>query len=113
MSEIITQLILFLLLQHWLFTSVIEKRKSTSPNTIQVKNWQTTISIAEKLDIINRLEKGEQIVDIWHSVRLTDSSIHTICDNVDRFIESAKSETKMVCVESLLQYYWNVPYQKL
>ena len=86
-----------------------EKRKSTSPNTIQVKNRQTTISIAEKLDIINRLEKGEQIVDIWHSVRLADSSIRTICDNVDRFIESAK----MVSVESVPQYYWNEPYQKL
>ena len=78
-----------------------EKRKSASPNTIKVKNRQTTVSIAEKLDIINRPEKGEQIVDIWHSVRLADSSIHTICDNVDRFIENAKSEPKVVCVESL------------
>ena len=90
-----------------------EKRKSTSPSTIQVKNQQTTISIAEKLDIINRLEKCEQIVDIWHSVRLADSSMHTVCDNIDRFIESTKSEPEMVYVESLLPYYWIEPYQKL
>ena len=71
------------------------------------------ISIAEKLDIINWLEKGEQIVDIWHSVRLAHSTIHTICDSVVGFIESAKSECKVVCVASLPQYYWNEPYQKL
>jgi len=64
-----------------------------------VKNRQTTIGIAEKLEIINRLEKGEQIVDIWHSARLAHSSIHTICDNVDRFIESAKSEPTTVLLE--------------
>jgi len=31
---------------------VIQKRKSTSPSAIQVKNWQVTISIEEKLDIL-------------------------------------------------------------
>ena len=86
-----------------------EKRKSASPNTIQVENWQTTIGTAVKLDIINQPVKGEQIVDIWHSVRLADNNIHTICDIVDRFIDSAKSEPKVVCVESLPQYYWNEP----
>jgi hypothetical protein len=40
-----------------------EKRKSASPSEIQVKNQWKTIGIEEKLDIINRLEKGERIVD--------------------------------------------------
>jgi hypothetical protein len=36
-----------------------EKRKSTSPSAIQVKNWRETISTEEKLDVISQLEKGE------------------------------------------------------
>jgi len=35
-----------------------EKRKSTSPGAIQVKNWHKTIDSEEELDIINGLEKG-------------------------------------------------------
>jgi len=41
-----------------------EKHKSTLPSVIQVKNWWKTIGTEEKLDIINQLEKGEQIVYI-------------------------------------------------
>ena len=40
------------------FLTVSEKCKSTSLSAIQVKNWQTTISTEEKLDI-SQLEKGE------------------------------------------------------
>jgi hypothetical protein len=36
-----------------------EKRKSTFPNAIQVKNHQETISTEEKLDVISQLEKGK------------------------------------------------------
>ena len=54
-----------------------------------------TISITEKLDITCQLEKGEQIVDIWHNVRFTHSSVHTICENADRITESAKSGTEV------------------
>jgi IS30 family transposase len=72
-----------------------EKHKSTSPSTIQVKNWQEAISSKEKLDVISWLEKGEWIVDICHNVRLTYSSVHTVCDNADRVTESAKSGTKV------------------
>ena len=57
-----------------------------------------TICIAEKLDITCQLEKGEQIVDIWHNVRFIHSSIHTICDNTD--------SNKVV---SLPQSYLNEP----
>jgi len=72
-------------------TKMSEKHKSTSPSAIQVKNWWETISTEEKLDVISWLEKGEQIVDICHNVKLTHSSVHTICDNAGRITESAKS----------------------
>ena len=36
-----------------------EKRKSTSPSAIQLKNWRMTISTKEILDIISRLEKDK------------------------------------------------------
>jgi hypothetical protein len=49
--------------------------KSTSLSAIQVKNWQTVVSMEEKLDVISRLELSEWIVDIWHNVRFTHSSI--------------------------------------
>jgi hypothetical protein len=60
-----------------------------------VKNWQKTIGIEEKLDIISRLEKRERTVDICHNVGLTHSSVHTIRDNADRIKESVKSRTKV------------------
>ena len=72
-----------------------EKHKSTPPSAIQVKDWQETISTEEKLDVISWLEKGERIVDICHNVRLTHSSVHTICDNDGRITDSAKSGTKV------------------
>jgi hypothetical protein len=67
-----------------------EKRKSTSLSAIQVKTWQKTIGIKGKLDIISWLQKGDQIVGIWHNVRLAHNSVYTICDNGDRIKESAK-----------------------
>jgi hypothetical protein len=75
-----------------------EKRKSTPPSTIQVKNQQKTISTEEKLDVKNWLEKGEQVVDMCHNIRLARSSIHIICDSGDRIKESAKSRTKILFV---------------
>jgi hypothetical protein len=70
-----------------------EKRKSTPPSAIQVKNQRKTISIEEKLDVISRLLKGERTVDICSNVRLAHSGIRTICDD-DIIKESAKSGTK-------------------
>jgi hypothetical protein len=65
--------------------------KSTSPSSaIQVKNSGKTVSTEEKLDIISLLQKGECSVDVCHNVRLAYSSIHTICDNANRNIVSAK-----------------------
>ena len=52
-----------------------KKRKSTSSSATQVKNWQKTISTDDKLEVLSQLEKGEQIVNICHNVRLNHSNI--------------------------------------
>ena len=46
-----------------------EKRISTSPSAIHVKNRRETISTEEKSDVISSLEEGERIVDILSNVR--------------------------------------------
>jgi hypothetical protein len=74
-----------------------EKRISTSPSAIQVENQRKTIHIEEKLHTIGQLEEGERIVDICHNVRLAHSSVRTIRDIVDRFMESAISEQECSC----------------
>ena len=51
-------------------TKISGKCKSTSPSAIQVKNWQKTIIIEEKLLVISLLEKVEQIVGRCCDVRL-------------------------------------------
>jgi tRNA1(Val) A37 N6-methylase TrmN6 len=65
-------------------TQMSEKCKPKSPSAIQVKKWQKTVNIGERLVVVSRLEKGEQIVDICHNVRFTCSSVRTIRDNADR-----------------------------
>ena len=63
-----------------------EKRKSTSPNAIQMKNRRKTISI-EKRDVISRIEKvNERMVDICHNVRFAHSCLptRTVRNNDDR-----------------------------
>jgi hypothetical protein len=51
-------------------------------------------NIEEKLDIISHVEKG--MVDVCCNVKLTLSSVRTICDSVDRSKKkSAKSGTKL------------------
>jgi hypothetical protein len=65
-------------------TNKIEKHKSISPSAIQVKNQRKTVGTEDNLDIISQLEKGEQIADIFCNVRLTHSSVRTICYNADR-----------------------------
>jgi len=74
-----------------------EKHKSTSPSAIQVKNWQNTTSIEEKLDVISRLGKDEKIVDLSCNVRLTHSSVPTICDHADRIKRVLSQEPKCLC----------------
>jgi hypothetical protein len=90
-------------------TNMTEKCKSASPRAIQVKNKQKAVGIKKELDVISRLEKGEQIVDICRIVRLAHSSIHTIWNDAARIKESAKSGTDVfVCVARV----GNEPYQK-
>jgi len=78
-----------------------------------MKNWWQTTSTEEKVDIKSQLEKGDQIVDVCHNVKLADGSICTICDNADRITESAKSGTEMfVCLCSqttTVLSEWTIP----
>jgi hypothetical protein len=46
----------------------MSKSKSTSPSATQVKNRQKTISTDDKLEVLRKFEKGEQIVNICHNV---------------------------------------------
>jgi len=65
-----------------------------------VKNRPKTAGIVERLDVLNRLEQREQIVNISHNVRFVHMSISTICDgNPDRNTESAILGTTTVLLE--------------
>jgi len=68
---------------------ISDKCKSTSPSAIQVKNWQKKRT-EEKLLLISRLEKVEQIVDRCCDVRLARCSIRAIHDNADRIKEKCQ-----------------------
>jgi len=58
-----------------------------------------TVHVEEKLDVISRLQRGECIFDIWHKVRFTLSSVHTIHENADRFTEIAKSGPELFVLQ--------------
>jgi len=74
--------------------------KHTSSSIIQVENLWKTISVEEKLDVINQPEKGLWIVDICCNVWFAHSSVRTIPDNADKIKESAKSWTKCLCTKT-------------
>jgi hypothetical protein len=63
-----------------------------------VKKTAKTISIEEKLYVINWHEEGEQTVDIGHNVRFAHSSAHTKSEDVNWTAESAGEELKCLCV---------------
>jgi hypothetical protein len=72
------------------------QHKFTSPSAVQVKNWQKTSSIDEKLDVISWLKKVEWIVDIFCNIWLAHSDAHTTRGgNADRIKGSAKSGTEV------------------
>jgi hypothetical protein len=79
-----------------IFLTTSEKRKSTSSNVIQVRNWQKPISTEEKLDVICQLEKGKQTVDLCHYVTVIHSSVRSIQDNADGIKGTANSGTKLL-----------------
>jgi hypothetical protein len=74
-------------------TKMSEKHKSTSPSAIQTKNQHRTNGIEEKLDVISQLERGEQMIDIRHNVRLAHINVCTICDNAHRITGNTRSGT--------------------
>ena len=89
-------------------TNQSDKRKTTSPSAIQVKNRRKTINTEKTLDVISRLGKGERIVDISRNVRFAHSSVPTIRDNGDRITESTESGN-ILRVARLTQCYRNEP----
>ena len=60
-----------------------------------MKNRRKTISIEEKLDVINRLEKDEGNVDISRNVRLADIIAHTVRSKAERIKEMPSQQLKL------------------
>jgi hypothetical protein len=60
------------------------KRKFSSSGAIPVKTWRKSISIEEKLYVINRLAKGERIGNMRRGIGLPKSNAQRIRDNVDK-----------------------------
>jgi hypothetical protein len=72
-----------------------EQRKCISPNATHRKRQRKTIYLGEKLEVINRLENGERIVNVCRALGLAKSTVRTIRNNAHRIKESAKSGTKV------------------
>ena len=53
-----------------------EKRKSTSPSAIQVKNRERKSVLAEKLDVLNQLKKGDRTINILCNIRFVLAYVH-------------------------------------
>lgn len=60
------------------------KRKLPSPGATQAKTWRKSISNEEKLDVINRLAKGERMANVRRDVGLDKSSAQRIRDNAHK-----------------------------
>jgi hypothetical protein len=86
-----------------------EKRKSTAPSAIQVRNWWKAIGTEGELDAIKQIKKGWMKCYIYCNVRLAYSSILTVCDNAGRKRSVWKEN---ICVARLPQSYQNELYQK-
>jgi hypothetical protein len=82
-----------------------------SLSAIQVKNWQKTVGIEEKLDIISRLTKGEQIVDICCNVGLILAHVQFVIMLIE--LKKVLSQELKCLLARLPQPYWNEPYQQL
>jgi hypothetical protein len=94
-------------------TDAREKCKSTSPNTIQVKNRRQNISFEEKLDVLIQLGKGEKIIEKCLRVRLSSNSTHTICDNADRIKKELSQKLKCLCSKTTtVLFQWTVQKTK-
>jgi hypothetical protein len=91
-------------------TQMSEKRTSTSPSAIQVKNQWETISTEKKLDVISQLEKGEWIAEICCNVRFAHVSVCTIHDNNDWIAIMLNHELKCLCSKTTtVLSEWTLP----
>jgi hypothetical protein len=61
-----------------------EMHKATSHGASPVKTQPKTVFIGEKLCVINQLEKGENISNIYYAVGLIKSTIFTIFNNAEK-----------------------------
>jgi len=90
-------------------TEMTEKCKATSSGAIQVKNLWKTVNTEEKLDVINHLEKGEQITGLCHK----DSSILVYVQFMIMLIELQRvlsQELKWFCSKTTtVLSEWTVP----
>lgn len=70
--------------------NISEKHKSQSLVQLQLKKKQRkVISIEEKSDIINQLEKDECIANICCALDLTKSTVCTTHDNAEKIVLSS------------------------
>ena len=76
-------------------TNMSEKCQSTSPSPIQIKIQQKTISIEEKLCVINQLKKVNNLFTYAVILRPAHCGVNASQDYANRFKESAKSGTKV------------------
>jgi hypothetical protein len=61
-----------------------ETHKVTSQGASPVKTWQKTVFIGEKLCVINQLEKGENIANIYCAGDLNKSTIFTVFNSAEK-----------------------------
>jgi len=94
--------------------NMTEKHKSTSPSAIQAENLWKTISSEDKLDVISRLERGEQIVDICHNDKLAHSSIWKSWVMLAELKKLPCQELKCLCSKTTtVLSEWTVPKTRI
>ena len=71
------------------------KRKSSGDVARTAKKRQA-ITMETKVKIIERVERGEKMVDVAHSYNMNHSTIGTILKNEDKIMEHVKSAVPMM-----------------
>jgi len=77
-----------------------EKCRSTSPSAIQVKQWQKTVSIERKLDVIGQTEKC--LNELLKYLVIFDSLVSAYVKFVTMLIQLQKvqSQEKCLCIKT-------------
>jgi len=65
-----------------------ETHKATSHGGSTMKTRQKIVFTGEKLCVINQLEKGENISNIYYAVGLNKSTVFTIFINAEKSVEA-------------------------